>query len=61
MRLFGHAFLSGEMPPLLRMEVGAIRDGKPRYSRLHADMSLEAKKETIASWVEHQNGLHCNI
>lgn len=60
MRLFGHALLSGEMPPRLRMEVNVLRDGKTCYRKLHADMSREANDETIASWVEHQNGLHCN-
>lgn len=61
MRLFGHAFLSGELPPHLRMEVVVFRDGKPCCRRLHADVPREAKEEAIASWVDHQNGLHCNI
>lgn len=57
-RLFGDAFLSGKMPPHLRMAVGGLCDaGRPCHRKLHSGMSLEAKNETIASWIEHQNSL----
>lgn len=60
MRLFGHFLLSGKVPPHLRTEVDVLCDGEPCSRTLHAGMSLEAKNEAIASWVEYQNGLDCN-